>query len=243
MKAAVYTRFGPPDVLQIREVQKPVPEKNEVLVRIRATTVEKEDPMLRRSPGMNGIFGPKRKILGMELAGEIESVGNEVTNLKAGDEIFGNAGLKLGTYAEYICLPCDAAIALKPTNLSFSEAAACTNGALTALPYLRDLAKIRQGQSILINGASGTVGSSALQLAKYFGARVTGVCRTSNMEKVRSLGADKVLDYTEDKVIDCGETFDIVFDVAGNLSFCRVQKNIEGKRNVYEHCSQPSPPF
>ena len=225
MKAAIYTRFGPPEVLQIREIETPQPKENEVLIRIHATTVEKEDPAMRKSPGLNGIFKPKHRILGMELAGEIEAVGGAVSRFKPGDQVFGNTGLGLGSYAEYICLPEDGALAAKPQNLSFAEAAASTNGALTAIPFLRDKAQVGPGQSILINGASGTVGSAALQIAKYYGADVTAVCRTANLEAVQALGADRVVDYTQDDFIELcqreSRRFDVIFDVAGKTSFRR----------------------
>lgn len=196
MKAAVYTKFGPPEVLQITEVETPQPKDNEVLIRIHATTVEKEDPGLRKAPGFNGIFKPKHQILGMELAGEIAAHGSAVTRFEVGDRVFGNTGMGFGAYAEYICLSESGALAKMPQNLSFAEAAASTNGALTAIPFLRDKAQIRIGQSILINGASGTVGSAAVQIAKYYGAHVTGVCSTANIEAVRSFGADEVIDYS-----------------------------------------------
>ncbi len=225
MKAVVYTRFGPPEVLQLTEVDTPQPKMNEVLIRIRATTVEKEDPGMRKNPGLNGILKPKHRILGMELAGEIEAVGNAVSRFKPGDQVFGNAGLGLGTYAQYICLPEDGALAVKPQNLSFAEAAASTNGALTAIPFLREKAQIRAGQTVLINGASGTVGSAAVQIAKYFGAEVSGVCSTANMAAVGALGADRVFDYSQDDFVELnrseGRRFDIIFDVAGKTSFRR----------------------
>jgi len=224
MKAVVYKKFGPPEVLELREIEKPQPADNEVLIRIYATTVEKEDPGMRRSRGLNGILKPKRPILGMELAGEIEAIGKIAKKFKPGDQVFGNAGMKLGTYAEYICLPETAALALKPSNLSFTEAAALTNGSLTALPFLRDQAHLQEGQSILINGASGTVGSAAIQIAKYFGAAVTGVCRTRNIEAVKALGADEVIDYTKEDFTRRGCCYDIIFDVAGKTSFSRCRR-------------------
>jgi NADPH:quinone reductase-like Zn-dependent oxidoreductase len=224
MKAVIFSKFGPPEVLQIKEIKKPAPKDNEVLIRVYATTVEKEDPMMRRTRGLNGFIKPRRQILGMELSGEIESVGRDVTKFKENDQVFGNAGMKLGTYAEYICLPETGALSLKPLNMSFTEAAAITNGALTALPYLRDLAKIQSGQTILINGASGTVGTAAVQLAKYYGAVVTGVCRTSNLEKVKSLGADYVIDYSKEDFTKSSDIYDIIFDVAGKSSFSLCKK-------------------
>ena len=223
MKAVVYTKFGPPEVLQFTDVETPLPKENEVLIRIRATTVEKEDPGMRKTPGLNGIFKPKHRILGMELAGEIESIGSAVSRFKPGDLVFGNAGMGLGTYAQYICLPEDGALAIKPQNLSFEEAAASTNGALTAIPFLRDKAQIRSGQSLLINGASGTVGSAAVQIAKHYGADVTGVCSTANLDAILALGADRVIDYSQDDFVELcqkeSRRFDIIFDVAGKTSF------------------------
>lgn len=224
MKTIVYERFGPPEVLQLREIEKPVPGDREVLIRIQATTVELEDPMMRRSPGINGIFKPKRSVLGMEFAGVIEVTGRNVAGFRVGDEVYGNTGMKMGTCAEYLCLPEDSALALKPINISYEEAAAITNGSLTALPFLRDKADIQNGQTILINGASGTVGSAALQLAKYYGARVTAVCGTRNVDKVHTLGADRVIDYTKEDFAETGDTWDIIFDVAGKTSYGRCKK-------------------
>jgi NADPH:quinone reductase-like Zn-dependent oxidoreductase len=223
MKAVIYTKFGPPEVLQLREVSKPVPGENEVLIKIHATTVEKEDPDFRKKPGFNGILKPRRAVLGMELAGEVESVGKAVKLFKAGDLVFGNAGLGLGTYAEYICLPEQGALALKPANMSFEEAAAVTNGALTALPFLKGLGKIHSGQKILINGASGSVGTAAVQLARYYGAEVTGVCSTAKLELVASLGAARVIDYTKEDFTRRTDVYDIIFDVAAKASFSRCQ--------------------
>lgn len=180
--------------------------------------------MMRRSPGINGIFTPKHRVLGMEFAGDVAAVGTSVTTVRPGDPVFGNLGLALGACAEYVCLPETAALALKPTNLSYTQAAAITNGALTALPYLRELARIQAGQRILIHGASGTVGSAAVQLARYFGATVTGTCRSANVEKVRALGAQSVLDYTTTDFTTGDQVYDIVFDVAGKSSFARSKR-------------------
>jgi NADPH:quinone reductase-like Zn-dependent oxidoreductase len=227
MKAIVYTEFGPPDVLQLKEVDKPTPKANEVLIRIIATTVAKEDPEMRSFPGLNGLKKPKNPILGWYLAGEIEATGKNVKRFSIGDQVFGSAGLRLGAHAEYICLPEDGALAIKPPNITYEEAAAIPNGALTALPFLRDNGKIQSGDKVLINGASGTVGTSAVQFAKYYGAEVSGVCSSTNLELVRSLGADHVIDYTEDDFTQSGQTYDIIFDAVGKSAFSRCKNSLK----------------
>jgi NADPH:quinone reductase-like Zn-dependent oxidoreductase len=228
MKAIVYTKFGPPDVLQLQDVEKPAPKDNEVLIKIVATTVVKEDPDWRASPGFNGFLKPRHPILGQELAGEIESIGGAVTRFKPGDQVFGFD--MFGANAEYKCMPEGGALAIKPANMSYEEAASVPNGALTALPFLRDKGNIQSGQSVLIYGASGSVGTAAVQLAKYYGAKVTGVCSTANLEWVKSLGADQAIDYTQEDFTESGKTYDIIFDTVGKRTFseCKGSLTDEG---------------
>jgi NADPH:quinone reductase-like Zn-dependent oxidoreductase len=227
MKAIVYTKFGPPEVLHLQDVAKPTPKANEVLIKIHATTIVKEDPDMRASPGFNGLLKPRNPILGQELAGEIESIGNNVTRFKPGDQVFGFD--MFGAYAEYKCMPENGALAIKPVNLSYEEAASIPNGALTALPFLREKGKIQSGQTVLIYGASGSVGAAAVQLAKYYGAEVTGVCSTGNLEWVKSLGADQVIDYTQDDFTENGKTYDIIFDTVGKRSFSECKGSLTDK--------------
>lgn len=232
MKAAVYRKFGPPEVLQIEDVEKPVPSEDQVLIRIYATTVAKEDPSVRKAPGINGFIKPRKKIIGFYLSGEIEDIGGKVSKYKIGDRVFGSPGMGLGTYAEYKCMSETGALAIIPAGMSYQEAAAIPNGALTTIPFLRDKGKIKSGQKILINGASGTVGVSAVQLAKYYGTEVTGVCSTTNIDLVKSLGADFVIDYTTEDFTKSGNKYDIIFDAVGKSSFSRC-KNILNKGGIY----------
>lgn len=238
MKAVVCTRYGPPEVLQLHEVAKPTPRHNEVLIRIHATVVTAGDckVSLRGQPFFSrvvtgrfatGLRTPRTTIFGFELAGEIEAVGRDVTRYKKGDMIFGGTTLRLGAHAEYICLPEDGPIAIKPTNMAYEEAAAIVEGAMTALPCLRDLAKIQKGQQVLIIGASGSTGTAAVQLARYFGAEVTGVCSTVNLELVKSLGADRVIDYTQEDFTQNGQTYDVIFAIAGNSTFSRCRDSLK----------------
>jgi NADPH:quinone reductase-like Zn-dependent oxidoreductase len=232
MKAVVYTQYGSPDVLQLTEVAKPVPRNNEVLIRICATTVTAADSMMRTGRPIWGriILGltkPQRKILGLELAGEVEAIGKDVKRFKKGDQVYGFTGFGLGAHAEYICMPEARSLGIKPANMTYEEAAATIDGASTALFFLKDKANIQSGQSILINGASGSIGTFAVQLGKYFGAEVTGVCSTRNVELVKSLGADHVIDYTQGDFTQNGETYDIIFDTVGKSSFSQCKASLK----------------
>jgi NADPH:quinone reductase-like Zn-dependent oxidoreductase len=236
VKAAVYERFGPPDVVAIRTVEKPTLKDNEVLIRIRATTVSSGDWRARSldvpfgfrllARLMLGPFRPRQPILGSELAGDIEAVGGNVRKFKAGDAVFAHAGTGLGCHAECRTMPEDGAVALKPANLSYEEAAALCFGGTTALDFLRDKGKVRPGEKVLVVGAAGAVGSAAVQLAKHFGAEVTGVCSTANLELVRSIGADKVIDYTNEDFTRNGETYDVILVTAGTTSFSRCKGSL-----------------
>ena len=237
MKAIVYTKYGPPDTLQLKEVEKPAPRNNEVLIRVYAATVTSEDCTFRKGDPFiarfaTGLTRPKITTLGSNLAGEIEAVGKDVKQFKQGDQVFAASDAALGAHAEYICLPEEGALALKPANMTSGEAASVCGGGLTSLPFLRDTGKIQRGQKVLINGASGSVGTSAVQLAKYFGAEVTGVCSTANLELVESLGADKVIDYTTEDFTKTGQTYEIIFDAVGKSSFSRCKGSLK-QRGVY----------
>jgi NADPH:quinone reductase-like Zn-dependent oxidoreductase len=227
MKAIVFEKFGPPEVLHLKDVPKPTPKENEVLIRIHATIVSTEDPGMRRSPGFNGLFKPKSPILGMIVSGQVEAAGRAVKRFKPGDEVYGFTGARqLGTYAEYICMPENATLAPKPVNMTHAEAAAVPDGGLTALPFLRDLGKVAPGQKVLVNGASGAVGSAAVQIAIFYGAQVTGVCSAPNLDLVRSLGAQAVIDYTREEFTKNGQAYDVIFDAAGKSSFARCKGSL-----------------
>jgi NADPH:quinone reductase-like Zn-dependent oxidoreductase len=246
MKAITYTEYGSPDVLQLRELEKPTPKDNEILIRIRATRVNYGDMLARRfgnvtskefnMPGILllparldfGIRKPKKYILGSEFSGVIEAVGKEVKRFKSGDAVFGYRGSSFGAYAEYLVMSESGLVTHKPANMSFEETTLIPYGALTALSHLKKI-NIQPGQKVLVNGASGGIGSAGMQLAKYFGAEVTGVCGTNKLNFVQALGADKVIDYTKEDFTQNGEKYDLIYDILGKSSFEKCQSSLTPK--------------
>ena len=249
MQAIVYYEYGSPDVLKLEELEKPVPKDNEILIKVHATTVTVADirsrsftvPLSFWLPARIalGFRKPKKAILGVELAGEIESVGKDVKLFKKGDQVFAATLISYGAYAEYKCLPEDAAISIKPSNISYEEAAALPIGARTALHYLRK-AKVQPQQKVLVYGASGSVGTYAVQIARYFGAEVTGVCSTTNLELVNSLGADKVIDYTVEDFSTKDETYDVIFEAVDKSSFSACMRALK-EDGIYLNVTVPVP--
>jgi NADPH:quinone reductase-like Zn-dependent oxidoreductase len=249
MKAVVYERYGSPEVLQLKEVEKPIPKDNEILIKVHAVHVNFGDILTRNFKNISprkfnmsflmwffarmffGFRKPKINILGSEFAGEIESIGKDVERFKEGDQVFGYLGMNMGAYAEYLCMPEKGTVALKPTNMTYEEASTVSGNSLTARNILSKV-NIQSGQKVLINGASGGIGSIALQIAKNSGAEVTGVCGTPRLEMLKSLGADKVIDYTKEDFTTKGETYDLIFDVLGKSSFSRSKKSLN-KNGIY----------
>ncbi len=238
MRAVVYDHYGPPEVLRIENVNQPAPKVDEVLVKIHATTVNRMDVHTReanRRGGLavtvlsrlvSGIRAPRQRILGSEFAGEVAAVGAAVTEFALGDRVFGNTGLGFGAHAEFICMPESARIAKMPAGMTFEQAAPICDGALNALWCLR-LARLQQGSTVLVYGASGAIGTAGVQLAKYFGADVTAVCNTKNLELVKSLGADRVIDYTKEDFTTSGQAYDVIFDAVGKHSFKRSEGSLK----------------
>lgn len=237
MKAIAWTKYGAPDVLKVIEIEKPKPKNYEVLIKIHSSTVTAGDVRLRSSnfpvgfwlPSrlVFGFFKPRKIIPGMDFSGEIETVGRDVTLFNVGDKVYGTAGIRLGANAEYICLPEKSALVEKPNNVTHQGAVAIPFGGLTAIHFLKNEANIQKGQKILINGASGAVGTASIQLAKHLGAEVTGICSTANIELVKSLGANQVVDYTKEDIIKTDEVYDVILDAVGNLPLHRCKHLIK----------------
>jgi NADPH2:quinone reductase len=236
VKAVVFDNYGPPEILKVTDLEKPAARSREVVIKVHATTVTHADGMMRRGDTAAariflGLRKPRKRfrIMGIELAGVIEAVGRDVTLFKPGDEVYGFRGFGTGTCAEYKSMPETGSLELKPSNLDFHEAASVVDGSTTALYFLRDLGKIKKGQKVLINGASGSIGVFAVQLAAWFGAEVTGVCSAANGELVKSLGAGHIIDYTREDFTRSGKTWDIIFDTVGKSSFTRCRKALSPK--------------
>jgi NADPH:quinone reductase-like Zn-dependent oxidoreductase len=234
MKAIVYKKYGSPNVFEPQDIEKPKPKSREVLIKVFATTVTSADCMMRRgdtflSRILLGFIKPKKRyqILGTELSGKIEATGSKVKKFKPGDEVYAFRGFGKGCYTQYKSMDENGSLALKPINMTFEEAASVVDGATTALFFLKEKADIKKGQKVLINGASGSIGTFAVQLAKFFGAQVTGVCSTNNIELVKSLGADKVVDYTKEDFAQTDDTYDIIFDTVGKTSFAHCKEALK----------------
>ena len=231
MKAVITERYGNPEVLQVKNVEKPIPNSNEVLIKINVTSITAASTFMREGKPyfgrlLIGLTKPKVKTPGTDLSGIVETVGSDVENFKVGDQVMAETGLNCGAYAEYICLSSDELIVHQPANVSPEEATGILDGASTALAFFTDQVEIKKGQKVMINGASGSIGTAAVQLAKLFGAEVTGVCSTKNKALVRALGADNVLDYSKNELQKNSETFDVIFDTVGKLSYSKAKKNL-----------------
>lgn len=231
MKAIVLTGYTPPDGLQIREVAQPIPKNDQVLIRVYAASVTIEDIAKQSSRNSNSRSSSQPTIPGTNFAGQIEQVGKDVKQFRAGDQVFGFTGFfrRQGAFAEYTCISENGTLALMPSTMTYEEAAAVPDGGLTSLPFLRDKGKVRNGQRVLVYGASGAVGTAAVQIAKYYGARVTGVCSTSNLELVKGLGAGEVIDYTQEDFTKSGQTYDVIFDTVGKISFSHSRDSLTKK--------------
>lgn len=234
MKASIITKYGSPDVLQLQDVPKPTPKDHEILIKIHAASLTPSDcAFLKGEPFIikviYGFAKPKFSIPGVELAGEVEAVGKDVRLFKRGDQVFGMSPDTFGAHAEYVCLPEDKVVVLKPTNMTYAETVGMCDGATTALTFLRDTAKIQSGQKVLINGASGAVGVYGVQLARYFGAEVTAVCSSANFEMVNAAGANHVIDYTQQDFTRNGQTYDVIFDAVGKRSFSQCKRSLTQK--------------